>query len=170
MPNQYRKNAGIVVFNCKHQVLLCKRNDVAESWQFPQGGIEQGETIGEAALRELKEETSLVNVKLIKSLDTPARYTFPPKIIRKMQAHGYKNIGQDIYWSFVYFDGNDTQINLQTAKPEFSDFRWDTMENACRLAVDFKKEAYQVAQKAFFQIAANWEKAVIDHKKQNNSD
>lgn len=153
MSDSYRRNAGIVVFNKQRQVLLCKRIDVAESWQFPQGGIEEGETVADAALRELREETSLINVRLIKSLGTPARYTFPPEIVLKMKARGIHNIGQDIYWSFAYFDGDDAEINLQTEEPEFCAYRWDTMQNACALIVEFKKEAYRVAQDAFMQIS-----------------
>lgn len=169
MPTQYRRNAGIVVFNKNHRVLLCKRNDVAESWQFPQGGIDEGETVAAAALRELKEETSLTNVQLIKSLDTPARYTFPPEIIKKMRARGFQNVGQDIYWSFVYFDGNDSEINLQTAEPEFSEYRWDTMQNACRLIVDFKKDAYLKAQTAFVQILSEYPTDCSVELKSNNT-
>ena len=159
MQGLYRRNAGIVVFNKQHRVLLCKRNDVADSWQFPQGGIEDGETVADAALRELREETSLTDVRLIKSLDVPARYTFPPEIITAMRARGINNVGQDIYWSFVYFDGDEAQINLQTAEPEFSEYRWDTMQNACRLIIDFKKDAYLKAQSAFEQVLADFSAA-----------
>lgn len=155
MSGIYRRNAGIVVFNRQRRVLLCKRNDVADSWQFPQGGIEEGETVAQAALRELKEETSLTNVTLVQSLDTPARYTFPPQIIESMQRRGYKNIGQDIYWSLVFFGGDDAEINLQTAEPEFSEYRWGTLDEACRLIIPFKKTAYEAARAAFEDIIQN---------------
>ncbi len=149
MSDLYRRNAGVVVFNHRGQVLLCKRNDVADSWQFPQGGIEDGETVAEAALRELQEETSLHNVVLVKSLATPARYTFPPQIIAAMKKRGFSNIGQDIYWSLVYFYGDDAEINLQTAEPEFCAYQWSDFASACRLIVDFKKEAYATARAVF---------------------
>lgn len=157
MSGIYRRNAGIVVFNRQRRVLLCKRNDVADSWQFPQGGIEKGETVAQAALRELKEETSLTNVVLVKSLDVPARYTFPPQIIELMQRRGYHNIGQDIYWSLVFFGGEDTEINLQTAEPEFSEYRWGTLDEACRLIIPFKKTAYEASRAAFANLIQSYQ-------------
>ncbi len=154
MSEIYRRNAGIVVFNKHRQVLLCKRNDVAEAWQFPQGGIEEGETVAQAALRELKEETSLTDVLLIKSLKSPARYTFPPQIIASMKKRGFNNIGQDIYWSLCYFGGNDTEINLQTKEAEFCDYKWSDFRTACSSVVDFKKDAYAAARQAFEPLIA----------------
>lgn len=152
MVDEYRHNAGIVVFNRSGKVLLCKRNDVANSWQFPQGGIEEGETPLKAALRELKEETSLVHVKPLSTLSEPVRYRFPPKILASMQARGFTNVGQEIYWSLCFFDGDDAEINLNTAEPEFSAFRWTTLDKACELIVDFKKEAYVKARTSFQKL------------------
>ena len=157
MISEYRRNAGIIVFNRSRKVLLCKRNDVANSWQFPQGGIEQNETPSEAALRELKEETSLENVKLVLTLTHPVRYHFPPQILSSMRARGYKNVGQEVHWSLCFFDGSDSEINLNTAEPEFSEFRWTTLDEACQLIVDFKKEAYAKANEAFHELIETYD-------------
>lgn len=157
MLGNYRRNAGIVVFNRQRRILLCKRNDIADAWQFPQGGIESGETVAQAALRELKEETSLTDVQLIKSLDKPARYTFPPQVIESMKRRGFTNIGQDIYWSLVFFGGDDAKINLQTAEAEFDEYSWETMEEACKRIVDFKKAAYEVARAEFDDIIRQYD-------------
>ena len=66
---EYRLNAGIVVFNRQGKVLLCRRKGWPDAWQFPQGGIDTGETAEQAAVRELREETSLSGLKHIKTLD-----------------------------------------------------------------------------------------------------
>lgn len=145
----YRRNAGIVVFNPEHKVLICQRADIKSAWQFPQGGIEKGESVKEAALRELREETSLTNVEHIVSLETPARYTFPPRVVEAMQKQGRTNAGQDIFWSLLLFKGSDDEINLQTAEQEFINYKWVTLQEAYDLCVDFKKPAYQVALHEF---------------------
>lgn len=145
----YRRNAGIVVFNSRKEVLLCRRNDVAKAWQFPQGGIEAGETPQQAALRELKEETSITSVEWVTTLAAPIRYDFPPEVRRKMLAQGIAHAGQEMYWTLVYFRGDDEEIRLDTPEPEFSSYRWGSLEEACTEIVDFKKAAYAYAAAAF---------------------
>ena len=156
MTEIYRRNAGIVVFNRQRQVLLCKRNDVAEAWQFPQGGIEDGESPQQAALRELKEETSIVSATPVKTLDKPARYTFPPQIITSMKKRGFMNIGQDMFWTLAFFSGNDAEINLNTAEAEFSEFCWTDLQTAYDKVVEFKKSAYKTAVDAFAPLIAEY--------------
>lgn len=149
MADNFRPNAGIVVFNKEGKVLLCKRSDEDDAWQFPQGGIERGETASIAAQRELWEETSLKNVKLIKTLKEPAPYRFPPDVMALTKSRGWNYVGQKMYWSLFYFCGDDSEINLNTEGHEFSEYRWDTLESAYQLIVDFKKTAYATAVKAF---------------------
>lgn len=143
MAEWYRLNAGIVVFNKQKQVLLCRRRDIKKnSWQFPQGGIEENENPLQAALRELKEETSITSVIPLKTLDKPLKYRFPPTVIRALQKKGFTNVGQQMYWTLAFFTGDDQEINLNTNEPEFDDFRWGTLEEACEEIVNFKKEVY----------------------------
>lgn|SRR5574344_880048 len=156
MSEIFRKNAGIIIFNANKKVLLCERIDIENSWQFPQGGIENGETPSQAALRELQEETSVTNVKLIKTLDFGAKYRFPPEVIKSMQARGYNNVGQEMFWSLGYFLGNDSDINLQTQTPEFKQFKWGTLEEAYNLIIDFKKPAYKIALDEFSALIKNY--------------
>ena len=148
----YRPNAGIVVFNQNGKVLLCRRKGWPDAWQFPQGGIDEGETPPEAAVRELKEETSLSGLKLIKTLPYGVRYNFPPDIAKNLTYDKKRYVGQEMYWSLFYFDGADSEINLQTAEPEFDAFRWADFAEAVENIVEFKKEAYQTAFQEFGKL------------------
>ena len=152
MTEWFRRNAGIVVFRADKKVLLCQRNDMPDSWQFPQGGIEDGETPQQAAARELCEETSLQGLQRIATLTEAARYHFPPDVIASMKKRGFNNAGQDMYWSLFYFDGNDAEINLNTETPEFKAIKWTSLEKAVELAVDFKKPAYEKMYQAFRKL------------------
>ena len=156
MSEWFRKNAGIVVFRTDKKVLICQRNDMQNSWQFPQGGLEEGESPEQAARRELQEETSLSGLKRIATLTEPARYRFPAEVIASMQQRGFTNAGQDMYWSLFYFAGNDDEINLQTSTPEFNAFKWVSLEEAVSLAVDFKQSAYAKMFSAFNPLIENF--------------
>ena len=156
MTEEFRPNAGIVVFNRAGQVLLCQRSDEVEAWQFPQGGIEKGETPQEAAKRELYEETSLKNVVPVQTLTEPVSYRFPPTVLALTQSRGWHYVGQKMYWSLFYFGGKDTEINLNTEGQEFKAWRWTTFAEACALIVGFKKTAYAVAAENFEPVIAQW--------------
>lgn len=86
MAGVYRKNVGIAVFNKDQKVLMCARADKPGfAWQFPQGGIDNGETPLEAAYRELKEETGITSVELVAQLNKPLRYDFPAEILENFK-------------------------------------------------------------------------------------
>ena len=150
MKYPYRKCAAAVLFNNYGQVLICARNDLKhDDWQFPQGGIEEGETAIDAARRELYEETSVKSVQFVTAIEEGLRYTFPDFILEKRKKRGIYNPGQDLYWSLFRFVGKETEINLNTAEPEFRKYEWVTLDEAVKRAVDFKKNAYQIMAKAF---------------------
>lgn len=103
MPN-YRQCAGIILFNRSKQVLLCARNDKKSNcWQFPQGGINEGESPAAAALRELNEETSVTSAKVVYSLPEGLCYNFPDAVRRKLLSRGIVSNGQNMYWNLLYF-------------------------------------------------------------------
>lgn len=146
----FRKCAGIVVFNADKKVLLCARNDSrSEQWQFPQGGIMKKEGLLDAALRELKEETSISSVKPVKTLDTGFRYEFPRSVKTKFQRRGIDTVGQEMYWSLLYFYGDEKEINLKTKQPEFKAWEWVEIDQALLRIVYFKKDVYQKAVEIF---------------------
>lgn len=152
----YRKNAGIVVFNAQKKVLMCQRTDKPDAWQFPQGGIETNETPLQAALRELKEETSIVSVKHVKTLSYAATYNFPATLGKKLRYGSEIFDGQAVYWSLFFFFGQETEINLQTDEPEFCKFYWADFADACKKVVDFKKDVYKTAYQEFAPLIEQW--------------
>ena len=148
----YRKCAGAIVFNRQKKVLVCARKDIQQDeWQFPQGGIEDGESPQNAALRELKEETSISSVRHIQTLEKGVCYTFPEDIRQKLLAKGIKSSGQNIFWSLLFFYGDDIEINLETETPEFKKWKWIDFEEAVETIIPFKKEVYSCAFQAFHQ-------------------
>ncbi len=150
MPKHFRRCAGAVVFNRDKKVLLGSRIDVNnDDWQFPQGGIEDGETPEMAAKRELFEETSVTSVTLVAVDKEPQRYEFTEEIKQKFRQRGIFNDGQDIYFSLFFFEGNDREINLNTAYPEFKDYMWGELDFAVENVIEFKKAVYAQAAKAF---------------------
>lgn len=146
----YRKNVGIVVFRQDGKVLLCERiEDYPKRWQFPQGGIDDGEDVLQAALRELEEETSIVSVKHVYSLPYSLKYDFPDGVKAKLRERGINNDGQEQYWCLFFFCGNDIEININTCNPEFRTFEWVDLSVSSHKVVDFKREIYETVVKEF---------------------
>lgn len=152
MTDTYRKNVGIVVFNHENKVLMCARADKASNcWQFPQGGIEKGETIKQAALRELREETGICSVEIVKILPETLRYRFPKNILERRKKAGSGEVGQEQTWVLARFCGEETEINFQTnpEEIEFRAFEWVDIKEAPLKIVEFKKEVYNRVAEAF---------------------
>ena len=110
----YRNGVGIVVLNNENKVFVAKRIDNPKNfWQMPQGGVDEGEDLLNAAYRELKEETSIFNVKLIKEIEDWTQYDLPSKLIGIIWKGRYK--GQKQKWFIFKFLGNDTEINIKSS-------------------------------------------------------
>ena len=147
----YRNGVGIVVLNNENKVFVAKRIDNPKNfWQMPQGGVDEGEDLLNAAYRELKEETSIFNVKLIKEIEDWTQYDLPSKLIGIIWKGRYK--GQKQKWFIFKFLGNDTEINIKTKKPEFLDWKWIEIGKITEIVVDFKKEVYQKVEKEIKKI------------------
>lgn len=149
---KYRPNVGIVVFNKDKQVLLCRRKRISSStaWQFPQGGIEIGEDVLTAGLRELKEETSVVSVRFVAQIKKHLRYNFPSELIIANKDKGYPDyVGQEQSWLLFYFYGNDEEINVQTAEQEFSQYKWTTFSEAESNVWTVKRDVYKKVRASF---------------------
>ena len=146
----YRKCAGIVVFNDEGKVLMCARADMEGlKWQFPQGGIEENETVQEAAARELFEETSIKSATVLMSNEDPIAYNFPHKVYKAFSRKGQNYVGQKMYWTLVHFYGDDSEINFDMPNPEFKAYEWVDVSRAAKRSVSFKRSAYRKACKIF---------------------
>ena len=138
----YRPCVGIMLFNQDGKVFVGKRIDQSvEGWQMPQGGIDKGESPRDAALRELEEEAGTAKAEIIAELDEWVTYDLPEHLIGVAFRGKYK--GQKQKWFALRFTGSDSDIDLTAHDPEFSDFRWVTLEELPELIVPFKRQTYR---------------------------
>ena len=141
-----RKGVGIVVLNKNNKIFVAKRIDNPKNfWQMPQGGIDEGEDYLSAAYRELKEETSITKVELIKELDGFITYLLPDHLLGIIWKGKYR--GQKQKWFIMKFTGEDKEINIQTKKPEFLEWKWIELETLTEIVVDFKLHVYKELKK-----------------------
>ena len=137
-----RIGVGIVVLNNQNKIFVAKRIDNPKNfWQMPQGGVDYGEDFYNAALRELKEETSISSVKLIKEVEKKYTYILPDNLIGIIWKGKFK--GQIQKWFVMRFIGNDSEININTKNPEFLDWKWIKIDDLPKIAVNFKLDVYQ---------------------------
>ena len=146
-----RSGVGIVVLNEKNQVFLAKRIDNPKNfWQMPQGGVDKGEEYYDAAVRELKEETSIKTISLIKEIDDLTTYLLPNHLIGIIWKGKYK--GQKQKWFVVRFNGEEREININTKHPEFLDWKWVNVDDLTNEVVEFKVQVYKKIQKELYKI------------------
>ena len=118
-----RTGVGIIVLNNNNQVFVGKRKDnPGDKWQMPQGGVDKGEDFITAMRRELIEETSIKNIKILKEIQNMYQYELPNNLVGIIW--GGKFRGQRQKWFITKFLGKDDEINLDTQHPEFIDWKW----------------------------------------------
>ena len=137
-----RNGVGIVVLNKENKIFVAKRIDNPKNfWQMPQGGVNKGEKLLTAALRELEEETGMKEVELIEEIDGTMTYELPPHLLGIIWKGKYK--GQKQKWFLMRYLGNDRDINIKTEKPEFLEWKWIDLELLTEVVVDFKLHVYK---------------------------
>jgi putative (di)nucleoside polyphosphate hydrolase len=138
----YRPCVGLMLLNAEGKVFVGRRIDqTVEGWQMPQGGIDQGETPEQAAMRELKEETGTDKAEILRAHPDWLNYDLPPHLIG-VALHG-KYRGQTQKWFALRFHGKDSDINLVTHEPEFASWRWSGFDELLSLIVPFKRDTYR---------------------------
>ena len=137
-----RLGVGIIVLNKENKVFVGKRKDnPINKWQMPQGGVDRGENLVNAMKRELKEETSIRSIEILKELEGWTEYELPDYLLGKIWRGKYR--GQKQKWFIVRFLGRDEEINLKTTHPEFIEWQWLDIENLPSVIVHFKKKVYE---------------------------
>ena len=137
-----RTGVGIIVLNSKNNIFVGKRKDNPfDKWQMPQGGVDENEPLLKAMKRELLEETSIVNIKVLKEFNHWLEYELPENLIGKIWKGKYR--GQRQKWFIVRFIGIESEININTDQPEFIEWKWIDMNMLPDLIVKFKKHVYE---------------------------
>ncbi len=153
----YRRGVGLVVFNKAGLVLAAERADNRGHWQFPQGGMDKGETIKEAALRELAEEIGTKHAKIIGEYPHITYYDFPDYAQARGGGalYGGKYRGQAHHWLALLFTGQDADIRLDANEEiEFADWQWCELATMPERIIAWKRDIYTEVCSAFAPIAA----------------
>ena len=142
--SRYRPNVGVVLFHPDGRVWYGRRANTPGPyhWQFPQGGVDDGEDYEAAARRELFEETGVTSADLLAKTEEWIAYAFPADYGGTKQARGW--IGQKQKWFAFRFTGDESEIDLEAhGEIEFDAWRWGALDDAPDLVVPFKRPAYE---------------------------
>lgn len=152
VPLAYRPCVGIMLVNASGRVFVGKRIDNREGdwWQMPQGGVDDGEDLRDAMMRELWEETGVKanHVIVLAQTRDEVLYDLPPELIGKLWGGRYR--GQRQHWFLLRFEGHDDDINLKAHRPpEFCEWKWVEPDTLVDLIVPFKKRVYRTVLDEF---------------------
>ena len=142
LKEKYRRGVGMMIINKNKEIFIGQRFEKDKSaWQMPQGGIDKGEKTIDAVIREMNEETGIKkNFKILYETKIWHYYKLPIYLQKKLW--GGKFVGQKQKWFLIDFKGKDSEINIQTKKPEFKKWKWTSSEKMMELIVPFKKKLY----------------------------
>jgi putative (di)nucleoside polyphosphate hydrolase len=156
-PALYRPNVGLALFNQHGGLFLGRRigagleTNAQYQWQMPQGGVDQGESPRQAALRELEEEIGVAPglVVILEETEDWIYYDFPGDIARRLGQRKERFVGQRQKWFALRFQGRDSDVRLDRHTPEFREWRWGRLEEAAGLIIPFKRPVYEDVARRF---------------------
>lgn len=147
----YRRGVGVALFSPEGRVFVAERIDTPGAWQMPQGGVDDGEELWPAALRELQEEIGTAKAERLGETDW-LRYELPPHLVGVAWKGKYR--GQEQKWFAARFIGTDADIDLEADHhPEFMAWRWAHLSELPDLIVPFKRDLYRLIVAAFAEFA-----------------
>ena len=146
--DSYRPNVAMIIFSHhypeKKEIFIAQRNDLADMWQFPQGGIDKGEEVEEALFREMEEEIGHADASIVAQYPEWISYDFPAKVAERM-----KPFKGQIQRYFLVKLSENAKINLDTEHPEFISHKFVSVEDALNVTAHFKKPVYEKVIKYF---------------------
>ncbi len=151
----YRPCVGVMLVNAEGKVFVGKRidNKEGDAWQMPQGGIDEGEDLRAAALRELAEETGVRGelITLLAQTREELLYDLPEELLGKLWGGRYR--GQRQFWWLARFTGEDADVHLEAHDPpEFCEWKWVEPDLLPELIVPFKKRVYRAVIEEFREL------------------
>ena len=148
----YRPGVGVLLLDWRARIFVGRRIDqVAEAWQMPQGGIDEGESPVQAMWRELKEEIGTDKASILAESADWYDYDLPPELRGKVWGGRFR--GQRQKWFALQFLGQDSDIDLEVEHPEFNAWRWLELAEIPTLAVPFKRDLYRRLVVEFAPVA-----------------
>ncbi|MGE0746394.1 MAG: RNA pyrophosphohydrolase [Rhodospirillales bacterium] len=152
-PAGYRPCVGLMLVNPAGLVFVGRRDDTPDAWQMPQGGIDDGETPRQAALRELREETGTDRAEIVAESQSWLRYDLPAELRGRLWGGSY--VGQAQKWFVLRFLGADADFVLDAHQREFAEWRWAPLDDLPRLIVPFKRAVYEAVVAEFRPVVAS---------------
>ena len=152
MAKKFRLCVGMMILNLNNEILVGRRIDHPSGyWQMPQGGIDQNEIPEEAVWREMMEEIGTNNADLIHTSSQWINYEIPKDTLKTLP-WGTKYVGQTQKWFVFRFTGKNTDINVRTENPEFSEWKWTNQNTLTNNVVPFKRNLYVKVLQEFKKI------------------
>lgn len=149
-PRSYRPNVGLMLIGPDRRIFVGERAGMPGAWQMPQGGVDRGETVIEAACRELAEEVGTTRALLLRESRAWLIYDFPPEVVPRHWKGRWR--GQAQKWVALAFTGSDSEIDIHAHDHEFDAWTWATPADVLGWIVPFKRPVYEAVLEEFSDL------------------